>query len=232
MSFESLTPPQFNRELELQQTQFPFDKGVLTKINFALEDLCSLYNLSIVPMREKHEYLQEEIEKNPYPTDVQNDEDYRLLRINQAIDEQGDKLNSMQSFSKQVTSVYTWALLEQAENKLINLIEKEKNNHESDGFSDWKRRKKYFKNFDIKIDEFKRYNEVLELQKFNNKVKHLGRVDKELAGMKTFKNKENHPLEFVTIPLADYINNTYLYLLELMISIEDKIFPETKFNKN
>ncbi|MBQ0769707.1 MAG: hypothetical protein KBT58_10475 [Bizionia sp.] len=228
MQYSLLTPPKYNDKLKLRQTHFNFDnKCILSQLDFKLEDICSLYNISIEPLNKKNAFLQEKIKETPYPSDVTNDDEYRALRINQSIDQQTDKINSMNSFLNQVTAVYVWVLVEQTENKLISLIEKELNSIEHDGFTDWKRRKKYFKDFNIKVDSFKQYFQVLELQKFNNKVKHLGKVDEELSKTKTFKGKLNYPLEYITIPIVDYLNCSYLYLIDLLCEIESKIFKNT-----
>tara|TARA_R110002051_G_scaffold75542_2_gene137342 strand:- start:343 stop:1056 length:714 start_codon:yes stop_codon:yes gene_type:complete len=228
MQYQLLTPPKYNEKLKFRQTHFEFDnKCILSKLDFMLEDICSLYNISIEPLNKKNKFLEEKIKQTPYPSSVRNDEEYRALKINQSIDQQSDKINSMNSFLNQVTAVYVWVLVEQTENKLISLIEKEVKSNEHDGFTDWKRRKKYFKDFNIQVDTFKQYFQVLELQKFNNKVKHLGKVDEELSKTKTFKDKLNYPLEYVTIPIVDYVNNSYLYLIDLLCDIESKIFKNT-----
>jgi hypothetical protein len=228
MQYPLMTPPKYNGKLELRQTHFIFDQAcIFSGLNFQLEDICLLYNISIKPINVQSKLLQDKIAETPYPNDVTNGEEYAALRINQSIDEQSDIVNSMNSLLNQVTAVYLWILIEQTENKLINLIEKEKNTNNHIGFTDWKRRKKYFKELNIHIDTFKNYFQVLELQKFNNKVKHLGVVDEELSQTKTFKGKLNYPLERVTIPIVDYLDNSYLYLIDLLCEIESKVFDNT-----
>ncbi|WP_339686619.1 hypothetical protein [uncultured Nonlabens sp.] len=225
MQYSLLTPPKYNDKLKLRQTHFEFDDAsILSKLDFLLEDICSLYNISTEPLNKKNKILQEKIRETPYPSDVSNDEEFRALRINQSIDQQTNKVNSTNNFLNQVTAVYVWALVEQTENKLIALIEEKINCNEHNGFTDWKSRKKYFKELNINIDMFKNYFGVVELQKLNNKVKHLGKVDDELSQIKTFKGKLNYPLELVTIPVVDYLNNSYLYLIDLLCEIENKVF--------
>lgn len=225
MQYPQLTPPKHNGKLELRQTHFKFDSAcILTKLDFLLEDICSLYNISIEPLNHKNKFLQEKIKSTTYPSDITDVEEYQALRINQSIDQQTERINSMNSFLNQVTAVYFWVLVEQTENKLINLVEKKINSHEHTGFADWKRRKKYFKELNINLDAFKSYYQVVELQKLNNKVKHLGKVDEELSQIKTFKGKMNYPLELVDIPIIDYLNNSYLYLIDLFCEIESKVF--------
>ena len=225
MQYPKLTPPKYDDNLELRQNHFRFDNEcILTSLNFKLEDICSLYNFSIDGLNKKNKFLQSKIEEVPYPTDVSSEEEYIAMRINQSINQESDKVNSMNSFLNQVTAVYLWALIEQTENKMIRLIEKEKNNVEHEGYPDWKRRKRYFKEFHIQIDSFKNYFQVLELQKFNNKVKHLGKVDYDLSQTKTFKGKLDYPLEYVTIPIEEYLKNSYLYIIDLMCEIESKVY--------
>jgi hypothetical protein len=236
MKYPKLTPPKYNDILDLRQTHFKFDNDcILSSLDFKLEDVCSLYNISIEPLNEKNEFLKKKIAETPYPTDISTDEELGAFRINESINQQTDKINSMNSFLNQVTAVYIWTLVEQTENKLISLIEKEKNSIEHEGFTDWKRRKKHFKEFNINIDEFNSYFNVVELQKLNNKVKHLGKVDEELSKIKTFKHKKNYPLELVTLPIGDYLKNSYLYIIDLLCSIESEIFGNTlmeEYRKN
>lgn len=225
MTYKKLTPPFHNDILDLKQTHFNFDnEGVFSRLNYKLEDICSLYNNSIESLNAKNDFLKKKISETPYPINISNDDDFRALRVNQAIDEQTDKVNSMNSFLNEVTAVYLWALIEQTENKLITLIEKEKKGNIHIGFADWKSRKKYFKELGIKVDEFKKYFEVVELQKLNNKVKHLGKVDEDLSKTKSFRGKINYPLELVTIPIKEYLSSSYLYIIDLLCSVENEIF--------
>ncbi|QIE58688.1 hypothetical protein G5B37_03660 [Rasiella rasia] len=227
MPYNKIVPPKYNETNAVLNSYFYFDQAIISTLDFALEDLTDLYNLSIEPIIKKDEFLTEQARKHPIPMDIETDEDYRLMRINQGISEQGSKINSMASFLNQVTAIYLWVIVEQTENKLINLIENTlQGNDKHNGFTDWKRRKKYFKALNVKVEGFKAYFDVLELQKFNNKAKHLGKVDKELANIKTFKGKENIPLEHVTVPIEKYLNQSYYYILELFNQVAKEIFPK------
>ncbi len=220
----NLIPPNDNKKIKLRQTYFYFDEGILTSYNYQLEDLCKLYNISIDYVNKTNVFLIDKIKENPYPKEINNFEDLVFFRNNESINVVSDQMNSVTNFLNQSTSVFLWILTEQTENKLINLIEKKINNVDVNGFTDWKRRKQYFKKYNIVIDSFTNYFYVLELQKYNNKVKHLGKVDEELNEFKTFKGKMNYPFEYINIPIENYLNNVYLYIIDLFCEIESKIF--------
>ncbi|WP_299716634.1 hypothetical protein [uncultured Tenacibaculum sp.] len=219
--YENLISPKYNTNLKVIKSHFDFDDGILSTFERAIDDLCSLHNVAIKPLNIKNEELRKDIEKYPYPTDIDSMENAMLLRINQQINATTDKVNSVNSFLTQVISVFCWTQTEQAENKLINLLNIKKNDEEHPGFVAWKKRKDFFKDFGVNINQFKNYTKILELQKVNNKIKHLGKVDSDLIPFKAFKGKMNYPFEYLKLPVVDYVNNSYLYLIELMTEIEN-----------
>ncbi|WP_434036900.1 hypothetical protein [Formosa sp. 4Alg 33] len=232
MNYKYLTPPELNSKVKLRQIHFRFDKTrIFSFLSFPIGDICSLYNNSIKSQIEKDLEFQNKIKKTPYPTEIETPDDYSDLRENQFIDQEAHQLNSMNSYLNQMTAVFIWSLLEQTENKLINYIEKIKKEENHSGFGNWKDRKQYFKDWNIELHNLNNYNTVLELQKFNNKIKHLGKVDSELSKMPTFRNKLNQPLEYITIPIEKYLNSFYTYLIDLFCEIEHKFF-EYKLNED
>jgi hypothetical protein len=218
--YEKLIPPKYNQNLKVVKTHFDFDEGILSSFERAIDDLCSLHNVAIKPLNIKNAELKKEIEKYPYPTDTDSIESITLLRINEQIDATSDKVNGVNSFLTQVISVFCWTQTEQAENKLINLLNFKNDGEEHTGFVAWKKRLDFFENNGVKVNQFKTYNKILELQKVNNKIKHLGKVDNDLIPFKAFKGKLNYPFEYLKLPVTEYVNNSYLYLIELMIEIE------------
>ncbi|MFC4634789.1 hypothetical protein ACFO3O_12780 [Dokdonia ponticola] len=220
--YEKLIPPKYNQSLNISKSHFDFDNGILSAFEKSIEDLCSLYSVAIKPLNIENEKLKNKIEKYPYPTDTDSMESILLLRINEQINAASDKINNVNSFLTQVISVFCWTQIEQAENKLINLLNIKNKQEEHRGFTPWKLRKEYFKDNGVNINDFKNYYGILELQKVNNKIKHLGKVDSDLISFKPFQGKLNYPFEYIKLPVTKYVSNSYLYLIELMTEIEDK----------
>lgn len=219
--YENLISPKYNQSLNIIQSHFNFDDGILNSFERAIDDLCSLHNVAIKPLNIRNEELRKDIAKYPYPKDSDSMENVRLLRINQQINAASDKVNSVNSFLTQVISVFCWTQTEQAENKLINLLSIKNNGDKHLGYIAWKKRKEFFKINGIDISKFENYTKILELQKVNNKIKHLGKVDRDLIPFKAFRGKLNYPFEYLQLPVCEYVNNSYLYIIELMIAIEN-----------
>lgn len=75
--------------------------------------------------------------------------------------------------------------------------------------SNWKITRKEFKKAGVVCENALNYQQIVELNKLQNKIKHLGVVDDELAGFPTFKGQSGKRIDELELSLQYYLESVH-----------------------
>jgi hypothetical protein len=118
---------------------------------------------------------------------------------------------SIQAYGDQLLVVACWAIVEQYCGRVLIATELELGGpaNRMEAPHKWYDLVKRFKSAGLDITQCENYSGVDECRVVNNKIKHVGFVDKELAKRVPFSGMEGKPFDKVTLPLQSYVDAVY-----------------------
>jgi hypothetical protein len=130
---------------------------------------------------------------------------------------------SVRGFADQLLLVGLWATVEQYCSRVLQIVERSlrKTNQQRPTPHRWDRLVDRFAKFGLDFSQLKSYTAVDECRVLNNKVKHVGIVDAELARYPAFASLLGEPLGRIELALQKYSDGVYEFVGHVMEAAEN-----------
>lgn len=137
-----------------------------------------------------------------------------------------DIINSIRSIADESTSVGLWAIVEQFTSRAYVVLESNLEGVDEDTITPpyrWDRLKDKYAHYGIVLEDIPMYEAANELRVVNNKIKHLYKVDAELASFDRFASDEGKQIKQIVLPMQEYDNACYKFLGCVLESIGKEV---------
>jgi len=126
-----------------------------------------------------------------------------------------DIFKSLKSLGDESTAIGLWAIVEQFSSRAYVILESKLERVDEDSINPpyrWDRLKEKYSQYGITLEDISKYEVVNELRVVNNKIKHLYKVDTELASFERFSSDEGKQIKQITLPMQEYDESCYKFL--------------------
>jgi hypothetical protein len=192
--------------------------GLQNELEWRFENSCLFHELIYSELDRKNKALDEYVERNKEIIRGVFNDDADLLvqsRHRTFIHDNEDIINSIHSLGDESTAIGLWAIIEQFTSRAYVLLEsslEKTNGADIDPPYRWDRLKVKYANYGITLEYLPEHETINELRVVNNKIKHLYRVDVELAGFSRFFGCEGKAIKQITLPMQEYADGCYKFL--------------------
>jgi len=199
------------------------------ELEWRFENFCLFHELIYGELENKNKALDDYAEKNKEILRGDFTDEMELIiqsRHRTFVHENEDIINSIQSLGDESTAIGLWAIIEQFTSRAFVILEsKLKGVYEEDinpPFR-WDRLKDRYNEYGILIENLPEYEVINELRVLNNKIKHLYKVDSELAKYSHFSSDEGKLIKQIKLPMQEYADSCYKFLGYLLEQVGIKI---------
>ncbi|MER8388346.1 hypothetical protein NKH14_23000 [Mesorhizobium sp. M1380] len=190
--------------------------GLFSGFFWRHHDLCLFHRTIDSEIRQRGAALTRFIDENaPLPPEELRDESFAIWqsRIEEAVFSHEAQTRSMESFSDQLLMVALWSMVEQFCGRA--LIETERSKKCQQGLESphqWHLLVRRFKDLGADLDMGASYAAANQCRVLNNKIKHVGRVDPELAAFSRFAGSLNERLDDMQFDLQYYSDGVHEFV--------------------
>lgn len=205
--------------------------SLLSEFKFKLEDLivfhsfvCNTYEKNVKAIKN----LSSQMPK--FDPESLDEDEYEAALLIQArhrekvgyYDDLNEKASSIADDS---VVINLWALIEQFSTRCYSLLASSREGVPVESVVPpyrWDQLSKRYLNYQVDLTQMVSYSTANECRVLNNKIKHLHKVDNELAKFAHFKDKENEPLYYVEYRLQDYVIAAHHFIGSLIEESSNK----------
>ena len=200
--------------------------GLSGEFFFHHHDLCRFHFAVVRVTRERLEDLKGYVDKHRDTIDAtfnfESDDAIVQSRLREYATSWELEINSVQGYGDQLFVVGLWALAEQYCTRALAIAERTTGSNRTIPFG-WSAIEKRIRRFSVDVRRCESFKDANECRVVNNKVKHLGIVDDELAAYPPFRQKVNWPLNRVEIDLQRYSNSVFEFVGWVLEDLDDKL---------
>jgi hypothetical protein len=188
---------------------------------FAHHDLCLFHQSIYFQLNERDKALEDYAsEKRPWfeRHERENSDDeweaVQLSRVRETMNVHWMETTGIQAYGDQLLVVACWAMVEQYCGRVLIATEMELGGpaNRIEAPHKWHDLVKRFKGIGLDLLKCESYSGVDECRVVNNKIKHVGFIDKELAKRSAFIGMEGKSFDKVTMPLQSYVDAVYEFV--------------------
>jgi hypothetical protein len=180
-------------------------------------DICLFHQAIYREIIERHDISGEFIHDNHSALLVTPEDEMGAVmqsRIRETVNVFEMESDSIQAFGNQLLVVGLWAMVEQYCGRTLVETERSLNSHHTNSESPhkWHTLVKRFAKIGIDLPSCKSYIGIDECRVLNNKIKHLGHVDRELLRFDRFRDKLEKSIKGVPLELQYYSDSVYEFV--------------------
>lgn len=189
--------------------------GLIGQLFFNHHDLCRLHGAVVAQTNKRYEQLDTYLKNNKTFTksnvDIDSYEAIIQSRIRETATSWEMEIESVQGFGDQLFVVGLWAIAEQYLTRALDIAQRWLSLSQPVPYK-WEQIKKQFQKIGVNLEQCKGFSDANECRILNNKVKHLGIVDNQLAKFNAFQNHIGEPLSRILIDLQRYSNGIFEFV--------------------
>jgi|GEM_PF-6223019 len=229
--FKKLVMPHWSQEVYGRtEALFPFElpvylHGMTWELRNRLEFICYKHNFLYKDLAARDQVIEDSARfYTEQAAKTDKDDDMAQLGISRGYDriKNDDFFNkNIKALEDQETVVSLFTVVEHLQSLLLRECHRHIDQNIISEVSNWKNTRKEFKKAGIICEEQLAYQSIVELNKVNNKIKHLGVVDAELAGFPNFRGNEGKVIGNINLKLQDYLEAVHNYIFALIYSADD-----------
>lgn len=199
------------------------------ELEWRFENFCLFHELIYGELEKKNKELDEYAEQNKGILRGDFSDEMELLiqsRHRTFVHDNEDIINSIQSLGDESTAIGLWAIIEQFTSRAYVLLESnlaEVNEEDINPPYRWDRLKAKYNEYGISLENLPEHELINELRVVNNKIKHLYKVDSELARFTHFSSDEGKLIKQIKLPMQEYADSCYKFLGCLLEQVGIKI---------
>lgn len=194
---------------------------------FAHHDLCLFHQALYFQLREREKAVEEyanemrphfERHNREVPEDDEDGahewEAVQLSRVRETMNVHWMETTSIQAYGDQLLIIACWAMVEQYAGRILIALEQELGSpaNRVETPHRWHELIKRFKSVGLDITQCENFKGIDECRVVNNKIKHVGFIDKELAKIAAFQGCAGKRFEDVKLPLQSYVDAVYEFV--------------------
>lgn len=134
------------------------------------------------------------------------------------------EIESVQGFGDQLFVVGLWAMAEQYLTRTVDIAQRARGLTAA-APSNWPKIRKHLETVGVKVRSCKGFEDANECRVLNNKVKHLGTVDMELARFPAFADRLGQRLATIPFDLQRYSNGIFELVGFIMEEVDKVSLP-------
>lgn len=197
------------------------------EFGFAYYDLCLFHQALYCQLVERDEDVEaftdamrprfDEHKSKPADADDDGEHEWQAVQLSRVRDTMNvhyAETSSIKAYADQLYVVACWAMVEQYCGRVLIATEMELGGpaNRIEAPHKWHDLVKRFKRIGVDLLKCENFSGVDECRVVNNKIKHVGFVDKELAKRESFTGLEGTRLNAVKLPLQSYGNAVYEFV--------------------
>lgn len=194
---------------------------VNSNFGWAHHDLCLFHQAIYFQLNERDKALEAystemrpEFERHNRENLDYEWEAIQLSRVREYTNVHWMETTSIQAYGDQLLVVACWAMVEQYYGRVLIPTEMELGGpaNRIEAPHKWHDLVKRFKGIGLDLLTCENYAGIDECRLVNNKIKHVGLVDKDLAKRTAFTGMEGKPFDQVTMPLQTYVDAVFEFV--------------------
>lgn len=148
---------------------------------------------------------------------------YRLSMALTGLRDRESVIDSSAAFLKNNYIILLWAMVEQYLGKTLTIGEKNIKGSSAGGSHVWRNTVNSFSKIDVDVKACKGYSNIDECRVLNNKIKHVGAVDEELAKYPYFSSFLGKDLNTIDFELQRYTDSVFEFVGNVMEEVDLKM---------
>ncbi|AMR29946.1 hypothetical protein A0256_00205 [Mucilaginibacter sp. PAMC 26640] len=230
--FKKLAMPLWSQEVYGRtEALFPFElpvylHGMTWELRNRLEFICYKHNFLYQDLAARDRLIEDNARfYTELASETDKEDEMAQIGISRGYDRitNDDFFNrNIKALEDQETVISLFTAVEHLQSLLLKECQKRIDPSIIAEVSNWKNTRKEFKKAGVVCEDQMAYQPIVELNKVNNKIKHLGIVDAELAGFPNFRGMDGKPIGSITLELQDYLEAVHNYIFGLIYSVDSE----------